>query len=54
MLMRKLLYSVELQGLDQLWNHENIFETGEVEANEWNHSASSGGIIGISFRISLT
>ena len=24
----------ELQWLEQLWNHENMFETGEVPANE--------------------
>ena len=32
---RKLYsYTVELQWLEQLWNHKNIFETGEVRANE--------------------
>ena len=31
-----LLYitTVELQWLDHLWNHENMFETGVVRANE--------------------
>ena len=29
-------------------------QTGVVRANEVNHSARSGGIIGISFRFSLT
>ena len=27
-------YTVELQWLEQLWNHENMFEIGEVRANE--------------------
>ena len=27
-------YIVELQWLEQLWNHENMFETGVVRANE--------------------
>ena len=27
-------YTVELQWLEHLWNHENIFETGVVRANE--------------------
>ena len=26
-------YTVELQWLKQLWNHENMFKTGEVQAN---------------------
>ena len=26
--------TVELQWLEHLWNHENIFETGVVQANE--------------------
>ena len=26
--------TVELQWLEQLWNHENMFETGVVRANE--------------------
>ena len=28
------IYIVELQWLEHLWNHENMFETGEVRANE--------------------
>ena len=28
------LYTVELQWLEHLCNHENMFETGEVRANE--------------------
>ena len=28
------LYTVELQWLEHTWNHENIFETGVVRANE--------------------
>ena len=27
-------FTVELQWLEHLWNHENIFETGVVRANE--------------------
>ena len=46
------LCTVELEWLEQLWNHENMFKTGEVRANE--HSARSEGIIGISFPFSLT
>ena len=30
-------------------NNENMFETNVVRANEFNHSARSGGIIGIFF-----
>ena len=26
--------TVELQWLEHVWNHENMFETGEVRANE--------------------
>ena len=29
-----LLYTVELQWLERLWNHGNIFETGVVRVNE--------------------
>ena len=29
-----LLYTVELQWLEHLWNHESMFETGIVRANE--------------------
>ena len=28
------LYTVELQWLELLWNHENMLETGVVRANE--------------------
>ena len=28
------IYTVELQWLEHLWNHENMFETGVVRANE--------------------
>ena len=37
---------MELQWLEHLWYHENMFETGVVRAYEVNHSARSGGIIG--------
>ena len=29
-----LTYTVELQWLEHLWDHENMFETGVVPANE--------------------
>ena len=29
-----LPYTVELQWLEHLWNHENVFEKGAVRANE--------------------
>ena len=41
--------TVELRWLEHLWNHENIFETGVVQANECYLFAKSGSIIGISF-----
>ena len=44
-----LLYIAELQWLEHLWNHENMFETGVVQADEFNHRARSGNIIGVSF-----
>ena len=28
------VYTVELQWLEHLWNHENMFETGVLRANE--------------------
>ena len=28
------VHTVELQWLENIWNHENIFETGVVQANE--------------------
>ena len=31
---RFLQNTVELQWLEHLWNHENMFETGVVRANE--------------------
>ena len=30
----RLLYTVELQWLEQLWKYENMCETGVVRANE--------------------
>ena len=30
-----LLITVELQSLEHLWDHENIFETGIVRASEY-------------------
>ena len=32
--LEKKRYTVELQWLEHLWNHENKFETGVVRANE--------------------
>ena len=43
-----LPYTVELQWLEHLWNHENMFEKGYFELMSVNHSARSGGITGIS------
>ena len=48
----RLLDTVELQWLEHLWNHKNMFETGEVRVMNVNHSARSGGIIVI-FSISF-
>ena len=47
---------VELQWLEHLWNHENMFKTGVVRTNEVsvNHSTRSGGKIGCFFLFSLT
>ena len=28
-------YTVELQWLEHLWDHENMFEIGEIRANEY-------------------
>ena len=28
------LYIIELEWLEHVWNHENMFETGVVQANE--------------------
>ena len=33
--MLKNKYTVELQWLEHLWDHENMFETGVVRANEY-------------------
>ena len=41
--------TVELQWLEHLWNHKNMFQLMSV-----NHSARSGGIIRISFQFSST
>ena len=30
----EIINTVELQWLEHLWNHENMFETGVVRANE--------------------
>ena len=46
--------TVELQWLEHLWNHENMFKTKVVEPINVDHSTKSGGIIGISIRFSLT
>ena len=35
--------TVKLQWLEHLWNHKNIFETGQFELMSFNHSARSGG-----------
>ena len=45
--------TVELQWLEHVWNHENMFETGLVRTIEVNHSAKSGGLIRIFFFIFL-
>ena len=37
--------TAELQWLERLWNHENMFETGELELMSVNHRTISGGII---------
>ena len=39
----------ELQWLECLWNHENMFETWVSRAISVNHSAKTDGIIGIFF-----
>ena len=41
---------VELLLLEHLWNHENTFETTVVRVSV-NHSARSGGIVGLLFSI---
>ena len=40
--------TVEFHWHEHLWNHEIMFQTEVVRANEWLSSARSGGIIGIS------
>ena len=47
-------YKVKLQWLEHLGDHKNMFETRVVELISVNQSARSGGIIGTSFRFSLT
>ena len=42
-------YTVELQWLEHLWDHENLFQTGVVRAIEVDYSARSGRLTGISF-----
>ena len=37
------MYIVELQWLERLWDHRNLFETWVVRATEVNHSARSEG-----------
>ena len=46
--------TVELQWLEHLWNHTNMFETEVVPAKSVNHSAMSGGIKGVYVCFSLT
>ena len=53
-LLRIHTYTVDLQWLEHLWNHEKMFETGLFELMSVNHSARSGCKRGISFRFSLT
>ena len=45
--------TVELQWLEYLWNHENMFETGIVQANEGYHSARPASIIVCLFLFSI-
>ena len=54
-LLHRLLFivTVELQWLEQPWNHANTLETGVVELISVNQSARSGGIIRIYFRFSI-
>ena len=47
-------YTVELQWLEHLSDHENMFETGSFELMSVNHSTRSEGINGSYFRFSLT
>ena len=48
------MYVVELQWIEHLWNHENMFETKVVELMSVYHCTKSGGIVGRSFQFSLT
>ena len=48
--MSKDVGTVELQWLKHLWNHEKMFKTRVIRAN--NHSAKTGGITGISLSFS--
>ena len=48
------IYTVKLQWLEHLWDHENMFVTGVVRANVCLSYATSEGIIEISSRVSLT
>ena len=50
----EVLDTEELKWLEHFWNHENMFETGVVRANEFYRIARLGGILGISFRFSFT
>ena len=43
--------TIDIQRLEHLWNHENMFETGVVLATEFNHIARSADIIWIFFLI---
>ena len=47
------LHTVELQWLEHLWNHENMFETEVDRANECLSERQVGGIIRIYYRFSL-
>ena len=46
-----ICYTVELQWLEQLWNHGNMFETGKVQADECYYSTRSGGLKRLIFSI---
>ena len=46
--LKPLTCTTDLQWLEHLWNHENMFQTGEVQANECYCSATED-IIGIDF-----
>ena len=42
--------TVEIQWLKNVWNHENMFEIGEVRANECSTSRGSNGYAQIDVR----